>query len=301
MAKLSDSAPYVIRGTTAHETKHARRVATISSLNRCLPLLHLSMSTVTFSNAKFQDYMMGAIVTTLTLTITIVNIKDYVLHPNKSKPMVLFILFSITVCFINSVIKTIEFVGLDIPLAVDVLKSFCGQLINPLAMFAMYLRGQALFSHRTVRIALGVVAYIGLLIGFVTPIIREYLSIRFPDSEDTVFNGLRSTVGIISNLYATLCQLGYSMLFLFELSQTLEIYDFKMVFLVAMESLFIFGGVLFYAFTRHMNIKITTSLLPMVGAVSIRFMLDIQRQVKKAIASTLSGSSGVSQHMKSVA
>jgi hypothetical protein len=104
----------------------------------------------------------------------------------------------------------------------DSLKSITGQLINPIAMFVMYLRAKILFyEYKHLMTALRVLAYVVLIGGLAIAIAREWLAWEFRGTEDDVFGKIRVHLGIYLIIVSTTLQILLTFTFFVHLYWTM--------------------------------------------------------------------------------
>jgi hypothetical protein len=75
-----------------------------------------------------------------------------------------------------------------LPVVVDSLKSFAGQLCNPMACFCMSMRVEVLCrSNKFLSMGIRVVSIAILVIGLAVSSFREYLTFTYYGNEDVIF------------------------------------------------------------------------------------------------------------------
>jgi hypothetical protein len=150
----------------------------------------------------------------------------------------------------------------------------------------MSLRAQALIKgNRIYSLSVTALSYFVLVVGLGCTIFREVLTYAYFGSEDDVFGGARTTVGAASNLFATICQTVFTFLFFYRihtdlLAESPEEKRIKRGVLLGavIQSILILGCTIFYAYARPMKLRSGSAILPLIAAMSCRFMLEFSIQ-----------------------
>ncbi|KAI8913433.1 hypothetical protein EDD86DRAFT_200535 [Gorgonomyces haynaldii] len=257
------------------------------------------MATITFTPDKFLDISAAITIGSFNLVMSCVNLKDALIHTSRTTLML--VLRGLCVlCIVHSSIKIYDYLVTGypdlFPVWLDVIKSFLGQLINPVAMIMMFLRALALVRVEQypypvyASYAVVVITFLG---GLGLTCYREYLNVTYASQADKVFGGVRTTAAIITNLTTIILELLFSIAFFYELySKLLTSSDQEdkklksMVLTAALEGLMMFGLAIAYCIIAPgSKPKFVTPMLQAVGVFSCRFMLDLVQGLKKASTS----------------
>jgi hypothetical protein len=146
----------------------------------------------------------------------------------------------------------------------------------------MSLRAAALYKgNRVLNIVIQVFAYTVLLAGVGVATFREYLTYAHYGNEDKVMGGARTTTGAFSNLFSSICQILFAFLFFYQLARFLmaetpkEKRQKKIILVSAVvECILILGCTIYYAIARPLGYKTASAILPLIAAMSCKFMLD---------------------------
>ncbi|KAI8913444.1 hypothetical protein EDD86DRAFT_200555 [Gorgonomyces haynaldii] len=250
------------------------------------------------SDAKYKDLVVAMSIVTFNLVLSFVNLKDWLIQcSSKNTSLTHGLLCLILVCIVHSTIRVIDLYLTNdfFPLWLDVLKSFLGQLINPLAMVIMFVRALALMQKEKYR-RWRMVAYcatgIVLFFGFAMTIYREYLHIAYQPDEDKIFGGLRTVLATITNTSSIVLELVFTSCFFYELYQGLlglgndETGKRIMIANAIFEGLVILIiGLVFAIVAPNNKTKFITPLLQAVGVLSARFLLDLMDSLKRSLSS----------------
>jgi hypothetical protein len=188
-----------------------------------------------FTLVQFQDQTGAIMLITVSLGtksllgLSLLNFMDWYFYCRTNRQhLQLLLVVSILLNLFWSSIKTVDFFTLyakhnTISFNImDSLKSITGQLINPIAMFVMYLRAKILFyEYKHLMTVLRVLAYVVLLGGLGIAIGREWMAWQFRGTEDDVFGKLRVHLGIYLIIVSTSLQILLTFTFFVHLYWTM--------------------------------------------------------------------------------
>jgi hypothetical protein len=174
----------------------------------------------------------------------------------------------------------------------DAVKSFMGQLINPIAMFTMFLRAKtAFYDFPRAVLVLQVLSYGCLIGGVAIGITREFIAWNYKKKqEEIIYGNLRTNLGIGLIVYSVTLQILCSFLFFWHLYRNRSAKHSKRIYGMMMEagvqSSMLLGCAICYAVYRESPANWPTTLLPVIASLSCRFIMDQIVKLKARKANT---------------
>jgi uncharacterized membrane protein YczE len=162
----------------------------------------------------------------------------------------------------------------------DAVKSWMGQMINPIAMFTMFLRARvAFFDYPKLVWILQALAVIDLLGGIGIAITREFIAWNYRKrDEERIYGNLRTNLGIILIFYSVALQIICSAVFFVYLYQNSGIKSrykrLVLLYQAGIQSAILLVCAILYAMYRGTPANWPTALLPVMASLSCRFIMD---------------------------
>jgi hypothetical protein len=234
----------------------------------------------TYTQNDFVDQSAVAGLLTLSICICISVGRDWVEYCSHSRTILpIWILFANLFIFTYTIIKFTDGIQ-DLSKLMDAMKSWMGQMINPIAMFTMYLRARvAFFDYPKLVLILQILAVIDLLGGIGIAVTREFIAWNYKKrEEEAVYGNLRTNLGIILIFYSVALQILCSAVFFVYLYQNSGTKSrFKRLVLLyqaAIQSAFLLVCAILYAMYRASRANWPTTLLPVMASLTCRFIMD---------------------------